>query len=317
MSQAPLFSIIIPIYNVEKYLNECVDSVLKQSFSNFEVILVDDESPDNCPTICDEYTVIDSRVRVIHKKNGGLSDARNAGIKIAIGDYIIFLDSDDKLANGNVLSLLHEFVIRNKSKIIFCPKLARFSDSTRYGFPNYLPAESLSPSQLFDYVHACGSLFAAWLFVTNSHVIHEKNLYFTKGILHEDMDWIPRVLSSSDDLISVFPNDFYLYRFNNSSITSSFTPKRFESLNFIIDWITKLQEIDDFHKKWLNMLIYSLYVNMSEEFYENRKLYDEHLKKLISIMKDNYSILNKRNKLILIFCSKVNALFYKLRSAVK
>lgn len=91
----PLFSIIIPVYNVEKYLNKCVDSVLNQTFTDFEVILVDDGSPDNCPAICDSYAEKDNRVKVIHKQNGGLINARKSGLEAASGGYIGFVDSDD------------------------------------------------------------------------------------------------------------------------------------------------------------------------------------------------------------------------------
>lgn len=89
------FSIIIPVYKVELYLRQCINSVLNQSYKDFELILVDDGSPDNCPVICDEYASRDIRVKVIHKSNGGLSDARNAGLDIAKGEYVLFLDSDD------------------------------------------------------------------------------------------------------------------------------------------------------------------------------------------------------------------------------
>lgn len=89
------FSIIIPCYKVEKYLRQCVDSVLVQTFEDYEVIIVDDGSPDGCPAICDEYAIKDNRVKVIHKENGGLSDARNAGLDVAHGEYVMFLDSDD------------------------------------------------------------------------------------------------------------------------------------------------------------------------------------------------------------------------------
>lgn len=88
-------SIIVPIYNVEKYLNRCVDSLINQTYRNLEIILVNDGSPDNSPEMCDKYAVNDSRIKVIHKENGGLSDARNAGIDIATGKYIMFIDSDD------------------------------------------------------------------------------------------------------------------------------------------------------------------------------------------------------------------------------
>ncbi len=92
-----LFSVIVPIYNVEKYLSRCIESVLMQTFTDFELILVDDGSPDNCPAICDEYARKDARVKVIHKENGGLVSARQAGIKVAVGDYVFPVDGDDAI----------------------------------------------------------------------------------------------------------------------------------------------------------------------------------------------------------------------------
>lgn len=94
----PTLSIIVPVYKVEPYLHRCVDSILAQTFTDFELILVDDGSPDNCGAICDEYAAKDSRILVIHKENGGLSDARNAGLDIAKGEYIGFVDSDDYIS---------------------------------------------------------------------------------------------------------------------------------------------------------------------------------------------------------------------------
>ena len=101
----PLVSVIVPIYNVEKYLRRCVDSILSQSYQNLEVWLVDDGSPDGCPAICDEYARKDNRVKIIHKKNGGLSDARNVAIDVASGEYICFVDSDDYVASTYVETL--------------------------------------------------------------------------------------------------------------------------------------------------------------------------------------------------------------------
>ena len=95
MRTEELISVIVPVYKVEKYLNKCVQSIIQQTYTNLEIILVDDGSPDNCPQMCDEWAKKDSRIVVIHKKNGGLSDARNAGIAVAKGKYIGFVDSDD------------------------------------------------------------------------------------------------------------------------------------------------------------------------------------------------------------------------------
>lgn len=112
-----MISIIVPIFNVEQYLSKCVDSVLSQSYKDMEIILVDDGSTDSCPSICDEYTKKDNRITVIHKKNGGLSDARNAGKKIARGEWIFFLDADDWIDYKTIETLYH-FAIENDCDIV-------------------------------------------------------------------------------------------------------------------------------------------------------------------------------------------------------
>lgn len=108
-----LISVIIPIYKVEKYLHKCVDSILKQTYRNIEIILVDDGSPDNCGNICDEYASKDKRIIVIHKKNGGLSDARNVGLKVCTGEYITFIDSDDYVLKDYCQTLFDLLTINN------------------------------------------------------------------------------------------------------------------------------------------------------------------------------------------------------------
>lgn len=102
-----LVSVIVPIYGVEEYLEKCINSIINQTYKNLEIILVDDGSPDRCPEICDEYAIKDSRIKVIHKKNGGLSDARNAGLDVAKGDYFVFVDSDDWIESTMIEHLLN------------------------------------------------------------------------------------------------------------------------------------------------------------------------------------------------------------------
>ena len=111
------FSVIVPIYNVEKYLSRCIDSVLSQTFADFELILVDDGSPDNCPEICDEYAQKDRRVKVIHKENGGLVSARQAGVSIAKGDYIFNLDGDDAIDTDALMSA-YEIISDTKAEMV-------------------------------------------------------------------------------------------------------------------------------------------------------------------------------------------------------
>ena len=115
----PKVSIIVPVHNVEKYLRYCVDSLLNQTLTDIEIILVDDESPDNCPVICDEYAKQDHRVKVIHKKNGGQGFARNSGLEIATGEYIAFVDSDDYVETM-MYQKLYNLVTETKADTIYC-----------------------------------------------------------------------------------------------------------------------------------------------------------------------------------------------------
>lgn len=115
----PLITVIIPCYKVEQYLPKCINSVLTQTYTNLEIILVDDGSPDNCGNICDNYAQKDSRIKVIHKTNGGLSDARNKGIDIAHGEYITFIDSDDYVSN-DYIEVLYNLLKENNAQMSIC-----------------------------------------------------------------------------------------------------------------------------------------------------------------------------------------------------
>ena len=117
--EKPLISIIIPVYKVEKYLEKCIKSVLDQTYKNLQIILVDDGSPDNCGNICDDYARVDNRIEVIHKANGGLSDARNVGLKAARGEYIGFVDSDDYVSN-EMFENLYNTLISNDVDVAIC-----------------------------------------------------------------------------------------------------------------------------------------------------------------------------------------------------
>lgn len=143
----PLVSIIVPVYKVEEYLDECVGSIVNQSYQDFEMILIDDGSPDNCPDMCDAWAQKDARIKVIHKQNGGVSSARNEGLKIASGEWVWFIDSDDTIEE-NALALLSEkfsqkpdLIIYNKEKNEVYQKDSRFFDEYyfkyRFGFETW------------------------------------------------------------------------------------------------------------------------------------------------------------------------------------
>ena len=149
-----LISVVVPIYNVENYIKKCVDSILSQTYKNLEIILVDDGSPDNCPQICDEYAQKDNRIKVIHKENGGLSDARNAGIDISKGKFITFIDSDDYIEKDYV-----EVLYNSIKESIRQAKIGRIWVKGNYQFMISDPvaqcrnALGLSPDGLLDANH--------------------------------------------------------------------------------------------------------------------------------------------------------------------
>lgn len=126
-----LISVIIPVYNVEKYIRRCIDSIITQSYKNIEIILVDDGSPDDCGKICDSYALNDDRIKVVHKQNGGLSDARNRGIELANGQYVTFIDSDDYIA-PNYIEYLHALLTENNADISCCSMVKTYSDSVAF-----------------------------------------------------------------------------------------------------------------------------------------------------------------------------------------
>ena len=130
----PFFSVIVPVYNVEPYLRRCVDSILGQTFADFELILVDDGSPDGCPAVCDEYAAGDPRVSVIHRENGGLAQARLSGLKQAGADYVSFIDSDDYVS-ADYLALLHDIIIENDRPDLILHGLTRVYTNRTVDYP--------------------------------------------------------------------------------------------------------------------------------------------------------------------------------------
>lgn len=210
-----LFSFIVPIYNVENYIEKCIDSLINQTFRDIEIILVDDESPDNCPKICERYAKVDNRIKVIHKKNGGLSDARNAGLKIATGDYVIFVDSDDYIdintcknfafyAKKNYDILIGEAVVENAKLNLSHIKSDNIMTGEEY---------------LLNAYRAGKAPMAVWLNVYRRKFLLNNNLKFKYGILHEDEEFTPRTFLNAK---RVFCTNiiFYHYIIRDNSITT-------------------------------------------------------------------------------------------------
>jgi len=234
LSSQAMFSIIIPIYNVEQYLDECISSVISQTFENIEVILVDDGSPDNCPGICDTYAEKDKRVKVIHKKNGGLSTARNAGINVAAGEYIIFLDSDDYWDDINALSKISSIIEKNNNDVVIWGHKTEneHSDTMLYSTKERLSNEDLITLDnaerlkkiIKTHYHSIGACFKA----INRNLFNKYDLYFEEGTVHEDVEWNVRLFACSQN-IALYEDFFYVFRQRNDSINNTHSEKNLEN----------------------------------------------------------------------------------------
>lgn len=219
-----LISVIVPIYEVEDYLRPCVDSILAQTYKNLEIILVDDGSPDGCGAICDEYKKQDSRIRVIHKENGGLSDARNAGMDIATGQYYYFVDSDDILPTHSIMTM-YELMQEHKAQMVI-GGFERFMDGETK------PFFSTEDEGLWLHVYNREEAFRdfyrdgcqAWA-VLYKRCIHE-NTRFPKGEINEDEAIVFHILENCDTVV-VTNQVVYSYRCRKESITTaSFSRKK-------------------------------------------------------------------------------------------
>lgn len=211
----PLISVVVPVYKVEKYLPECIKSIIAQNYKNLEIILVDDGSPDNCPAICDEFAKKDNRIKVIHKKNGGLSDARNAGINIATGNYICFIDSDDYVEKDYAKKLLdalssndadmavcgYTYVLDNGSKEVDeTPKAGLLTED------KYWP--KVYNDMFTTFVVAWNKLYKADIF---------KTIRYAKGKINEDQIILHDILRQCKK-IAVIKDVLYYYRKREDSI---------------------------------------------------------------------------------------------------
>lgn len=298
-------SIIIPVYNVERYLEECVNSVLPIK-NDIEVLLVDDGSTDESGKICDNLSERDSRIRVIHKKNGGLSDARNVGIKSATGDYLLFLDSDDFLDTEETKRLISE--IDGEVDVI----LGLYREY--YGQENVFKNEECTPflenqgvisvDRFLKTVPADGQscYLTAWRFIVKRDFLINNNLYFFEGIYHEDEEWVPRLLLVLDR-INVTDCFFYCYRQSRSdSIMKQIKPKRVWDTFIIMEQNKKLLETKNLNPVQKEFLLYRMAALFSNNIINYKCLKGEDKKAATEKLKLYYPICNNH------LCGKKNSL---------
>ncbi len=207
-----LISIIVPIYNVEEYLGKCLDSIINQTYENLEIILVDDGSPDSCPAICDEYAAKDSRIKVIHKENGGVSSARNAGLDAATGEYIGWVDPDD-IAEKNMFEVLLKALNENKSDISVCGvKKFQMESKEEFHSPQTVDGKTFLKLLLKEdeKSYLWNKLYKRELF---------SDIRFPEGEIFEDMKILHLIAEKAQTAVFT-DKTFYNYRIREKSITT-------------------------------------------------------------------------------------------------
>ncbi len=261
-------TVVVPIYNVEKYLLRCVDSITNQTHKNLEIILVDDGSPDNCGKICDELALKDSRIIVIHKPNGGLSDARNAGINIATGDYIGFVDSDDFI-HPDMFKDLCERLEKNQADIAQC-SFQRVTDD-EYKSPGDATNEKIltnidtlkllfTPYRV-DFVVAWDKLYRKDLF---------KSIRYPKSKIHEDEFTSYKLFYEAKKIVAIEKKYYYYYQSPNSIMRSTINEKKLHYAEAMEERIKFFEEkqMPDFYtlslKNYAQWLLLFSYINRQQ-----------------------------------------------------
>ena len=263
-----LFSIVVPIYNVEDYLKECLDSILIQTFKDYELILVNDGSTDNSGDIADKYASKYKNIHVIHKENGGLSSARNAGINKAIGDYLLFIDSDDLLVSEDALFDMIPFLKDNDVILLGFEKFY-YDKTTAPVVPNV--DISLRDKNIDDKIvgliksnvfvtSACNKCISRQYFINN-------NLYFKEGILSEDIEWSTRLLLSVNSIDFTNKPYYYYRQSREGSISTTVSQKHIfditKSIEKCIEYVEQSNVSNSRKEALFNFLAYQYMMLMA------------------------------------------------------
>lgn len=294
------FSVIVPIYNVEKYLRECVDSILSQTFEDFELILVNDGSKDSSGAICDEYAEKDSRVKVIHKENGGQSTARNMGVKESSGQYAIFIDSDDFFCDNNFFEDVKNKIKENTDIVVF--RYCKYyedgkTDDCGINLSNVDSSNKITI--LRELVRRDAFFCSCWSKCTRMSILKDNKIEFDISLSCEDMDWYYNVVSKAENF-EIIDKPYVYYRQRENSVTSSFKKKSITDYLYTIKkWSNEFESIEDeIEKAVMLSSLAKLYCNLIIS-------YSRHTKELEDCKKDIFSFkwllnydLNPRTKII-------------------
>lgn len=310
-----MISVVVPIYKVEEYIEECITSILNQTYKNIEVILVNDGSPDKCGEICENFKQNDDRITVIHQSNRGLSNARNTGLKRAKGKYICFIDSDDYIENDFLEVLYNE--AENNNLDITCGSYTKlYSDKKMeknnrninlYTEKAIEGKEFLRNQFIFnDY------RMEVWTNLYNKNFLLENKIEFYDGILHEDEEFTPKVFLKANRVKLVYTNG-YIYRQREESIMNkTSTIRNVDSIKLIINELSKIfynEKIDDISKDVISMIIVHLFNSLilriklsdiNDKIEQYRKI---DIKKLNSIIKHKNTNIKVKFKVFILSIS--------------
>ncbi|KAF2336456.1 glycosyltransferase family 2 protein [Flavobacterium daemonense] len=228
-----LFSIIVPVYNVEDYLPQCLDSILCQTFSDFELILVNDGSTDSSLEICQKYQQNFHQIKLVNKENGGLSDARNTGLKAAKGEYVIFTDSDDYWQEKEVLEDLSNLISQRNPDIIIHEESRFFTENDSHCKYNQRFIKNKNGNfedEILNLVYHDLYVASAWDKVIKRSILVENELFFPVGRKSEDIEWCGKLMHYLKTF-SIYPKSFYVYRqARQGSITTTVSAKHIEDV---------------------------------------------------------------------------------------
>lgn len=270
----PLITIIIPIYKVEQYLEKCVDSVINQDYPDLEIFLVDDGSPDRCGDICESYAKKDSRIKVIHKKNGGLSDARNVAIDVALGEYITFVDSDDYVSDDYV-STLYGLIKKNDCKI-------SVSGYIRFGEDDELKdGNKVIKEYVFSPDNAIKEMFYQQKFDTSAWAkMYHRSLFsdglrYPVGLLFEDLPTTYKLFQKSDKVAFSTKETYFYLRRPTSIEGSPFSQKKIDSTIKIINQLeSDFNNAPQFKKALSSRILnFSFHILLSMPFDNENRLF--------------------------------------------
>ncbi len=276
------FSVVVPVYNVSPYLERCITSLLAQNYRDYEILLIDDGSTDDSGAICEQYGEQDSRIIVYHKKNGGLSSARNFGIDHAVGKYVIFVDSDDYIEKKTCASLAKLIELSDEADVIGYNGVEEQEGtvtSTRR-----IPVEKLEFMSGRDYLYTrCrhrNLSVASWLYCCKRDFLNREGLRFQEGILHEDVEFTPKMLLKAKKVVES-PVQLYHYIVRDSSI--SMQKNREKNIKDLFQTLEKqcqmAETLDRELRKWIKDAALNSYLNMIQEARMYQPQYRKYIKK--------------------------------------